>query len=98
MVRRLAVSFTFFLSLSATEAVAACHPTFDCTSGQCRQTQVCDSSIDMPAIAPPSIPPLVAPSITPIMPPALPPIGASSCAPARLCNNYGQCSWQQVCQ
>ena len=81
------------------DAHAACRVVNDCSTGICRQTQICQNLYDMPVMAPaPSVPPIVSPSIQPIMPPAMPPIGTSSCQPMRVCNNFGQCAWQQVCR
>jgi len=41
--------------------------------------QVCDSSIDIPAIQPPSIRPIQSPQIRPIEVPSIPPIGTTRC-------------------
>lgn len=84
--------------VNAEVAGAACRWEWDCSRGPCRQVQVCDSTIDVPAIRPPAIAPIPAPSIAPIPQPTVPPIGTSECRQARLCNSWGQCSWQTVCR
>jgi len=81
----------------AVEASAACRQTFDCTSGQCRPTQLCDSPLDLPAVALPGVPPIVEPSIPPIPDPMVPPIGTTSCQPMRVCDNSGACDWEMAC-
>ena len=43
------------------------------------QKQLCDSSIDTPAIKTPSIQPIQSPKIKPIETPSIPPIGTKSC-------------------
>ncbi len=82
----------------STNAEARCRWTFDCSSGPCRQVQLCDSTLDMPTIRPPAVAPIAPPSIPPIGTPAIPPLGTSSCAPNYLCNSLGQCAWRTVCR
>ena len=40
----------------------------------------------------------VAPSIAPINPPTIPPPGTTSCRQAQICDQFGNCRWQQVCR
>lgn len=81
------------------QALAGCHVEWDCSRGYpCRQVQVCDSPIDIPAIPMPSISPIPPPSITPIPQPVVPPIGTTQCRQAYLCDNFGRCTWQTVCR
>lgn len=87
------------LALWTADALASCRWEWDCSGGYpCRQAQVCDSTIDMPAIKPPGISPTPGPSIAPIPQPTIPPIGTSSCRPVRLCDGYGICRWETVCR
>ena len=85
------------LLATAAPASAACRWDFDCSSSPCRQVQLCDSTIDLPAIRPPAIPPIAMPSIKPIAPIGLPPLGTRSCQQKYICAGGG-CSWQSVCQ
>jgi hypothetical protein len=85
------------LLLVPTLSDAGCRWDWDCTRTPCRQIQVCDSTIDLPAIRPPEIAPIPAPSIPPIPSPSIPPIGTSQCRQVNLCNQWGQCRWETVC-
>jgi hypothetical protein len=85
------------LALTGT-ANSACRQVWDCSRGPCQNRQVCDSTLDIPAISTPTVPPVVAPSIAPIQSPTLPPVGTSSCRQAYLCDSLGRCSWQNVCR
>lgn len=66
-----------------------------CVNGQMRP--LCDNSMDMRPICPMTICPMASPSITPIQPPMIPPIGTSNCRQARICDAFGNCRWQTVC-
>jgi hypothetical protein len=88
----------YLLASLATDALGACRWTWDCSSGTCRQVQICDGALDLPAIRPPGIPPLASPSIAPIPQPVIPPIGTSECRQAQLCDNLGRCRWETVCR
>jgi hypothetical protein len=79
--------------LMAQPAGAAC--TCQCVDGEMQP--LCGSAIDLPPICPPAVCPLAAPSIAPISPPALPPLGTSACRQARVCDQFGNCRWEQVC-
>lgn len=97
--RYLIASAMLVFSAVGSTAEAACQWTWDCSGfGGCRQVQVCDSTIDMPALRPPEIAPIPSPSIRPIPRTTLPPLGTTSCRQAYLCDSYGQCGWQSVCQ
>lgn len=67
-----------------------------CVNGQMQP--LCDNSIEIPPICPPVICPIAPPSIAPIQPPTIPPLGTSFCRQAQVCDTYGNCRWQQVCQ
>ena len=93
-IRTIAVCALLFGGVFST-AEAAC--TCQCVDGQMQP--LCSSVMDLPPICPPTIcSPLPAPTIAPLMPPTLPPLGTSSCRQAQICDNYGNCRWQQVCQ
>ena len=92
------LSMTLLLRACAAPAAAACRWEWDCSNGYpCRQGQLCDNTLDLPAIRPPGISPIPPPSIAPIPRPIVPPIGTSQCRPAYVCTG-GFCSWQTVCQ
>jgi len=82
------------LSALVTSAQAAC--VCRCVDGEMQP--ICSSSIDLPPICPPAICPITAPSIAPIMPPTIPPLGTSDCRMAQVCNMFGNCRWQRVCE
>jgi hypothetical protein len=81
---------SLFMSLHAR---AAC--TCQCVDGQIQP--LCGSAIDLPPICPPALCGPAAPSIAPINPPTVAPLGTSACRQARLCDQFGNCRWQQVC-
>jgi hypothetical protein len=86
---------TFCISVALTsQAWAEC--TCQCVNG--RMQPLCSSSLDLPPICPPAICPIMSPSIAPINPPTIPPLGATSCQQARVCDQFGNCRWQQVCR
>ena len=66
-----------------------------CVNGQMQP--LCTNSIEIPPICPPTICLIMSPSIPPIATPMIPPIGTSSCHPARVCDTFGNCQWQTVC-
>jgi hypothetical protein len=76
----------------STAAQAAC--VCECVNGH--QQQLCESSIDIPAVCAPTICPIVSPSVAPIMTPMVPPIGTTSCHMAQVWNGYTY-TWQRVC-
>ncbi len=80
--------------LMSARAEAGC--TCQCVDG--RMQPLCESSIDLPPICPPSVCPIGGTSLAPINPPTVPPIGTSSCRQARICDPFGNCRWQQVCR
>jgi hypothetical protein len=75
-------------------AEAAC--TCQCVNGQMQP--LCSSAIDVPPICPPTVCPIMAPSIAPIAPPTIPPAGTTACRQARVCDQFGNCRWQEVCR
>ncbi len=81
-------------AMLSSEASAGC--TCQCINGEVQP--LCDSSIDLPPICPPTVCPIAPPSIAPISPPTIPPIGTSGCYQAQVCDAFGNCRWQQVCQ
>jgi hypothetical protein len=89
-----AVFTLVFILSSPVPARAEC--TCQCVNGHMQP--LCDNSIDLPPICPPTICPITSPSIAPISPPTLPPLGTTSCQQARVCDPYGNCRWQQVCR
>ena len=84
----------FSVLLLAPQAEAGC--TCQCVNGQMQP--LCDNAIDLPPICPPTICPIMAPSIAPLQAPRLPPLGTTSCRQARVCDQFGNCRWQEVCR
>ena len=80
------------LSALASPARAEC--VCRCVGGEMQP--LCQSSIDLPPICPPTTCPISAPSIAPINPPTIPPIGTNACRQAKVCDTFGNCQWQQV--
>jgi hypothetical protein len=68
--------------------------TCQCVNGQMQP--LCSSTFD---IAPPcmGICGPAAPSITPFNPPRFRPMGTTSCRQAQICDQFGNCRWQEVC-
>ena len=80
-------------------ANAGCIWEFECDSwGNCRQVPLCDSTLDIVPPRSPAIAPIPAPTIRPIPQPIIPPLGTSSCRQAYLCDSWGSCRWETVCQ
>jgi len=66
------------------------------TSTPAIQKQVCDSTIDIPAIRTPSIRPIQQPQIQPIQTPSIPPIGTRRCSLQSVLEN-GRWVSKQIC-
>jgi hypothetical protein len=82
------------LSLLGGVAHASC--VCECVDG--RMQPICQNAIDLPPLCPMTLCPLASPSIAPLPRPTLPPLGTSQCRQARVCDRFGNCQWQQVCQ
>lgn len=80
-------------AIMCSDAWASC--TCKCVDGEMQP--LCQNSFDVPPVCPPAVCSPVPPSVAPIMPPTVPPIGATSCHPAQVCDQYGNCRWQKVC-
>jgi len=62
------------------------------------QKQVCDSTIDIPAIRPPTIRPIQQPRIRPIEIPTIPPIGTNRCRTQNVYNeNARRWELKRIC-
>jgi len=83
----------FFPSL----ALANCEWKWDCSSGQCQQIPICDSSVDIVPPKPPEVAPIPSPTIQPVETPTVAPVGTTQCEQKYICEFNG-CSWQTVCQ
>jgi len=95
--------FTIFMLVAtetaiASSAWAACRWKWDCSQYPCRQVQVCDDTLDLPAIRPPEVPPIPPPTIRPIPEPTIPPLGTTQCFQRFLCDSLGNCRWRTVCR
>ena len=91
--RALLIAATFVI-LATSPSNAGC--TCQCVNG--RMQPLCDSAIDLPPLCPMQMCPPGQPSLAPLNPPTLPPLGTSSCRQAQICDNFGNCQWQQVCR
>jgi hypothetical protein len=87
-----ALGLAAILALSA-PASAMCNWTF--VNGH--QQQICDSTMDMPALRPLGLAPMVPPSLQPLQPLTLPPLGTSSCHMAQVWNGVSY-QWRNLCQ
>jgi len=87
----LSVGVALLMSVRA-EASCTCHCIDD------EMQPLCTTSLDIRPICPVRICPIAGPSIAPINPPTIPPVGTSSCRQARICDPFGNCRWQQVCE
>jgi hypothetical protein len=68
-----------------------------CVSGEMKP--ICESSMDLPPICPPSICPIAPPSIAPLQPPTLPPIGTRNCNQQQIFNPLtGRYEWKTICK
>lgn len=90
---RVQLAAVAFLLLGICRADAEC--VCQCTDGQ--MEPLCQNAIDLPPICPPTICPTMAPSIAPIAPSTIPPLGTSQCRQASVCDTFGNCQWQRVC-
>jgi len=90
---RILVIVALALCAFSSQVQAGC--TCQCVNG--KMQPLCSSALD---IAPPcmGICGPVAPSIAPINPPTIPPVGTTSCRQAQICDQFGNCRWQQVCR
>jgi hypothetical protein len=61
------------------------------------QKEICDSSIRIPTVRPPSVRPIQSPSVRPIQIPRVPPVGTTRCRIERVYTN-GKWINQQVCR
>lgn len=83
------------LSLAALDAGAAC--VCRCVNGEMKP--ICESSIDLPPICPPTVCPLVPPAVAPIQTPRVPPIGTKECRQQQVLNpNANRYEWREVCK
>jgi hypothetical protein len=89
--------------LGATSASAACKVVWVDhdynTLTPAVQKQVCDSTLDLPAINLPGVRPIQQPKIKPIEPLALPPLGTTRCSTQQVWNQQAM-RWEQkrICQ
>ena len=80
----------------ATSRNSSCAAAARCCRGQVRvgvavqrqwglqAVSICDSTIEIAPVEPPSVKPIVPPSIEPIAPPRVPPVGTTQCVQVRL--------------
>ena len=79
-------------------AWAACEWEWVCdTGGNCAHVPICERTIDLVPVEPPSISPIVPPSVEPIQPPTLPPVGTQDCSQVRRQDARGNWVWDTVC-
>ena len=94
----LLLAATFLALLLPTPAEATCVWEWVCNdSGDCRHVSICDSTIEIAPVEPPSIQPIVPPSIQPIAPPRVPPVGTTQCVQVQRQNVSGSWYWDTVC-
>ena len=95
---------------AAAPSAAACRWDWDCTKGYpCQQVQVCDNtlnspairppgSVDLPAIKPPAVSPIPGSPVGPLQPQPIPPVGTTKCQDTRMCDAAGNCRWETLCR
>jgi hypothetical protein len=98
------------LLATATTAAAACRWEWDCSGGYpCKQVQVCDNTlnspairpygaVELPAIKPPGVSPIPGSPVRPVQPPTIPPVGTTKCQDERKCDASGDCRWETTCR
>ena len=95
---RLLLAATLLVLLLPTPAGASCVWEWVCNdNGDCSRVAICDSTIEIAPLDPPSIEPIVPPSIEPIAPPRVPPVGTSECVQVRRQDALGKWYWDTVC-
>ncbi|MCE9549477.1 MAG: hypothetical protein K8R50_00425 [Betaproteobacteria bacterium] len=81
------------LTTSVANADCVCR----CTNGE--NVPLCNSTLDLPPICPPTICPIEPPSIAPIQAPQMPPLGTQNCWQQQVFNPYtNQYEWRRVCR
>jgi hypothetical protein len=94
MIRRHALIGLLGLAL-VSQANAAC--VCRCVDGEMKP--LCQSSIDLPPICPPTLCPIVPPRLAPLDPPRLPPLGTTECRQEQVFNPITkQYEWKRVCR
>jgi hypothetical protein len=83
------------LALCAFSSQMHARCTCQCVDGQTQP--LCSSTLDIAPTCMGICGP-VAPSIAPINPARIPPLGTTSCRHAQICDQFGNCRWQQVCR
>ena len=95
LLRPLTLGIAIMAIFGSTGAHAEC--VCRCVDGEVRQ--LCQSTMDLPALCAPQLCPLVPPSIPPIKALTLPPLGTSECRQVQVFNlRTGQYEWQRVCR
>ena len=86
---------TLVLSLTSFGTYAAC--SCQCVNGQMQP--ICNNSMDMPPMCPPTMCPMTPPSVAPISPSTMPPLGTSQCSNEQVLNQYTrQYEWKRICR
>jgi hypothetical protein len=84
---------TQFVAPSTANADCVCR----CVNGQ--MVPLCESTIDVPPICPPTVCAIAPPAVRPVDPPRAPPVGASHCQSEQVYNPVTrQYEWQEVCR
>ena len=91
--KRLLFLFVLCFVFGKSDAACVCR----CVNGEMKP--ICESSLDLPPICPPSICPLTPPSIAPLQPPTLPPLGTKNCSQQQVFNPLtGRYEWRTICK
>jgi hypothetical protein len=90
--RALLAGLALLLLGGAADASCVC----ECVDGHMQP--ICQSAIDLPPLCPLTLCPLAPLAIAPLPPLTLPPLGTSQCRQARVCDRFGNCRWQPVCE
>ena len=78
---------------AAADAACVCR----CVNGEMKP--ICETSIVVPPVCPPTVCPVVPPRVEPIQAPRVPPVGTKECRQEQVLNPYTrQYEWKTICR
>jgi len=88
----------FLIGLALTGMASDAHANCVCRCVNGEMQAICQSSIDLPPICPPTICPTTPPAIEPLPSLRIPPIGTSQCRNVQVLNpRTNRYEWREVC-
>lgn len=92
---RIGFALAVLIGCCAFEADAAC--VCRCVNGDMKA--LCESSIDVPPVCPPTVCAVVPPKVAPVDPPRVPPVGTTQCKSEQVYNPATrQYEWKSICR